>query len=138
MQMDAPSVAQDRKQGSLTTLTSTKRNVQSGVNRQIQDFNLNNHMEDQQRVQTQYQPVQNNNVVVVSSDQIVHQTSTPISQFSGIIPFDGSGGARVVNIVSNDNSMPMLISNISQQNRTLTPTLPMQGKPCTTPDTSLS
>ena len=130
MQMDAPSASQDIKQASLTTLTSTKRNLQSNVNRQIQDFNISTHIEEQQRVQTQYQPIQTNNqsVVVVSSDQILHQNNTPISQFSGIIPFDGSG-ARVVNIVSND-SMPMLLGNINQPNRAIAPTIaaPMQGK----------
>ena len=103
---------------------------QSNVNRQIQDFNISTHLEDQQRVQTQYQPIQTNNqsVVVVSSDQILHQNNTPISQFSGIIPFDGSG-ARVVNIVAND-SMPMLLGNINQPARAIAPTIaaPMQGK----------
>ena len=135
--MEGPSVSQDHKQASLTTLTSTKRNLtQSNVNRQIQDFNIAAHLEEpqqqqQQRIQTQYQPIQNNNqsVVVVSSDQIIHQNNTPASQFSGIIPFDGSGAARVVNIVSND-SMPMLLGNISQPNRAIAPTIaaPMQGK----------
>lgn len=136
--MEGPSVSQDHKQASLTTLTSTKRNLtQSNVNRQIQDFNIAAHLEEpqqqpQQRIQTQYQPIQNNNqsVVVVSSDQILHQNNTPAaSQFSGIIPFDGSGAARVVNIVSNE-SMPMLLGNISQPNRAIAPTIaaPMQGK----------
>ena len=112
-------------------LLQPKRNLQSNVNRQIQDFNISTHIEDQQRVQTQYQPIQTNNqsVVVVSSDQILHQNNTPISQFSGIIPFDGSG-ARVVNIVAND-SMPMLLGNINQPSRPIAPTIaaPMQGKP---------
>jgi len=65
--------------------------------------------------------------VVVSSDQILHQNNTPISQFSGIIPFDGSG-ARVVNIVAND-SMPMLLGNINQPARAIAPTIaaPMQA-----------
>ena len=133
MQMDvsstsAPSASvQDIKQGSLTTLTSTKRNLLASNN--LSQFNIASHLENQEQ-RIQYQPVQNSNqsLVVVSSDQIgqLHQ-STP--QFSGILPFDG-GGARVVNIVSNDN-MPLVVGNIGHQQRghSLAPTLatPMQG-----------
>ena len=89
----------------------------------------------QQAQRLQYQPIQTNqNVVVVSSDQLQNSQNT-VSQFSGLMPVDG---ARLVNIVSNDN-VPMLFGNIAQGGGggraaaapTVTPTAtiatPMQG-----------
>ena len=131
---------------SLTTLTTTKRLVttNNGV-RQLQDFNLQNHLDDRTRSDQQihYQPIQansnnqgNNQIVVVSSvsntqDQNIHNNhNTNVSNYSSIIPFD-THSARVVNIVSNDQMPVTLLGNVgnNQLRQTLAPTIatPMQG-----------
>lgn len=130
---------------SLTTLTTTKRLVttNNGV-RQLQDFNLQNHLDDRTRSDQQihYQPIQansnnqgNNQIVVVSSvsntqDQNIHNNhNTNVSNYSSIIPFD-THSARVVNIVSNDQMPVTLLGNVgnNQLRQTLAPTIatPMQ------------
>jgi len=138
---------QEHKQNtSLTTLTTTKRLLTNNGVRQLQDFNLQTHLDDrirgdqQQTQQIHYQPIQpnsnnqgnNQSVVVVSSvsntqDPNIHNTNS--SNFSSIIPFDANS-ARVVNIVSNDNMPVTLLGNVgnNQLRQTLAPTIatPMQ------------